>query len=141
MSNQTSNRILIVDDDSEFRRSLSKILQKAGYQVSTAASGMQIDEMMSKEVYPLVILDVHMPGKSGLEVLKEVKEKSPKTKVIMITVNSELYTYTEALNSGAFAFLTKPVKMKEILKYVSMALNSSQNSSISLFKRGREYHG
>jgi len=73
MSSQSKHRILIVDDDSEFRRSLKRILQKAGYHVNSASNGSQASEMLNKRVYPLILLDLHMPGKSGLELLSEVK--------------------------------------------------------------------
>ena len=124
MSSQSTHKILIVDDDSEFRRSLKRILQKAGYHVSSASNGNQASEMLNKRVYPLILLDLHMPGRSGLELLSEVKEKSPKSKVNMITVDGSAGNYTEAISAGAFAFLHKPVKMKKILTYASMALNN-----------------
>ena len=127
MSSQSKDRILIVDDDSEFRRSLRKILQKAGYTVSSASSASQASQTLSKHAYPLIFLDLHMPGKSGLELLHEVKEKSPESKVIMITVDASVGNYSEAMNDGAFAFLHKPVKMKKILTYASMALNNNLN--------------
>ena len=124
MSNQTKDRILIVDDDSEFRRSLRKILQKAGYSVNSASSALQASQILSKHAYSLILLDLHMPGKSGLELLPEVKEKTPETKVIMITVKGSVDNYSEAMSAGAFAVLHKPVKMKKILTYASMALNN-----------------
>ncbi len=127
MSNRTKDRILIVDDDSEFRRSLKKNLKKAGYTVNSASSASQASQTLSKHAYPLILLDLHMPGKSGLELLHEVKEKSPKSKVIMITVDGAADNYTEAMNDGAVAFLHKPVKMKKILTYASMALNNTLN--------------
>ncbi len=124
MSNQTKERILIVDDDSEFRRSLRKILQKAGYTVNSASSAPQASQILSKHAYPLIFLDLHMPGKSGLELLPEVKEKTPESKVIMITVDGSVDNYSEAMSAGAFAVLHKPLKMKKILTYASMALNN-----------------
>ncbi len=127
MSNQTKDRILIVEDDSEFRRSLKRILQKAGYHVSSASNGSQASEMLNKRVYPLIFLDLHMPGKSGLEWLHEVKEKMPASKVIMITVDGSVDNYSEAMSAGAFAVLHKPLKMKKILTYASMALNNNLN--------------
>ena len=125
MSNQTKERILIVEDDSEFRCSLKRILQKAGYHVSSASNGSQASEMLNKRVYPLILLDLHMPGKSGLELLSEVKEKSPESKVIMMTVDGSLDNYSEAMSAGAFAYLNKPIKMKKILTYTNMALNNN----------------
>jgi len=127
LSNQTKERILIVEDDSEFRCSLKRILQKAGYHVSSASNGSQASEMLNKRVYPLILLDLHMPGKSGLELLPEVKEKTPESKVIMITVDGSVDNYSEAMSAGAFAFLHKPLKMKKILTYASMALNNNLN--------------
>ncbi len=124
MSSQSKHRILIVDDDSEFRRSLRKILQKAGYTVSSASSASQASQTLSKHAYPLIFLDLHMPGKSGLELLPEVKEKTPESKVIMITVDGSANNYSEAMSAGAFAVLQKPLKMKKILTYASMALNN-----------------
>jgi len=125
MSSQSKHRILIVDDDSEFRRSLKRILQKAGYHVSSASSGSQASEILYKRAYPLILMDLHMPGKSGMELLSEVKEKSPGSKVIMMTVDGALGNYTKAMNDGAFAYLNKPIKMKKILTYTNMALNNN----------------
>ncbi len=127
MPNQTGNKILIVDDDSEFRRSLKRILQKAGYHVSSASNGNQASEMLKDRAYPLILLDLHIRGKSGLELLREVIEKLPESKVIMITVDGSVHNYSEAISAGAFAFLHKPVKMKKILTYASMALNNNLN--------------
>ena len=127
MSSQSKHRILIVDDDSEFRHSLKRILQKAGYNVSSASNGSQASEMLNKRVYPLILVDLHMPGKSGLELLSEVREKSPESKVIMMTVDGALDNYAKAMSAGAFAFLHKPVKMKKILTYARMALNNNLN--------------
>ncbi len=127
MSSQRKHRILIVDDDFEFRLSLRKILQKAGYTVSSASSASQASQILSKHAYPLIFLDLHMPGKSGLELLHEVKEKTPESKVIMITVDDSADNYSEAMSTGAFAVLQKPLKMKKLLTYASMALNNNLN--------------
>ena len=125
MGNSKNKRVLVVDDDCEFRRSLKKLLQKAGYQVSQASNGIQASQMLSEKNYPLILLDIHMPGKSGLSVLNELKEMSPESKVIIITVNGDVETYSAAMTSGAFAFLSKPVKMKKILTCANMALNNA----------------
>ena len=127
MSNQTKDRILIVDDDSEFRRSLRKILQKAGYTVNSASGASQASQILSKHAYPLILLDLHIPSKSGLELLHEIKEKTLESKVIMITVDGSVDNYSEAMSAGAFAVLQKPLKMKKILTYASMALKQHLN--------------
>ncbi len=112
-----------MDDDSEFRRSLRNSLLKTGYTVNSASSASQASQTLSKHAYPLILLDLNMPGKSGLELLHEVKEKSPESKVIMITADGSVDNYSEAMNDGAFAFLLKPIKMNKILTYTRMALN------------------
>ena len=125
MQTAEAQAVLIVDDDSEFRRSLGKIMQRAGYSVSMAADGDQASEMVETQDFALILTDVHMPGMSGLALLKRIKEASPKSQVIIITVNGEGDTYQQAMLSGAFAFLNKPVKMKKVLTYARMALQNN----------------
>jgi DNA-binding NtrC family response regulator len=116
-----NNRILVVDDDSEFRRSLTKILQKAGYEVSAAHEGRQASESIGHEFYPVILLDVHLPGKSGVEVLKDIKLKSPKSRVIIISVNGDTEMHRQIERLGVFAYLHKPVKREEILNFAKLA--------------------
>ena len=80
-----------MDDDCEFRRSLKKLLQKAGYQVSQASNGIQASQMLSEKNYPLILLDIHMPGKSGLSVLNEVKKRSPESSIWLSQKNPQNY--------------------------------------------------
>jgi len=117
--------ILIVDDDIEFRHSLEKTLLKAGYLVTTAEDGMEASKLFATHQYPLILLDMHMPGKSGLAVLTEIKKRWPDTRVIVISVNGSMETYTDVMNLGAFAYLSKPVKMKKVLSYASLALSDA----------------
>lgn len=124
MSDETPQKILIVDDDAEFRRSLFKTLVKHGYEISTASSILQASELLSKESYALILLDIQMPQQSGLEFLRYVKERAPESQVIMITAEGSEQTYDAAIHAGAFAFLNKPVKMKKILTYAGLALNN-----------------
>ncbi|HEX9653297.1 MAG TPA: response regulator [bacterium] len=116
-----NNRILLVDDNSEFRRSLTKILEKAGYQVNSVPEGSQASESIGHEFYPVILLDVHLPGKSGVEVLKEIKTKSPKSRVIIISVNGDTEMHRQIEGLGVFAYLHKPVKRKEILNFAKLA--------------------
>ena len=115
-------KILIVDDDREFRDSLRKTLTRAGYEVSTAADGFQATTMLMEQFYPLILLDIRMPGKSGFDVLTEVQAKSPASKVIMITANGDNEVFKQSEERGAFAFLNKPLKRQKILKYAELAL-------------------
>jgi DNA-binding NtrC family response regulator len=117
-------RILIIDDDREFRRSLTKIFQKAGFLVSTASTGAQASSLLKKEEYPIVVLDLKMPGKSGVELLREIKAKSPASRVIAITAGGDEAITDETMAAGAFEYLRKPLKRQEIFASAHRALES-----------------
>lgn len=118
-------RILIVDDDREFRRSLTKIFEKAGFQVNAASTGNQAGALLGKNAYDLIILDWRLPGKSGLDCLREIKRKSPQSKVIVVTVNSDAASYELAMAAGAFDYLCKPVKRQTIFASARRAMKYS----------------
>ncbi len=114
--------ILAVDDDREFRRSLIKIFEKAGFQVNVAADGDQAAALLNKNHYDLVVLDLKIPGKSGLELLHEIKAKAPGTQVIVVTVYGDADSQVEVMAAGAFAYLNKPVKRNTMLEASQRAL-------------------
>jgi DNA-binding NtrC family response regulator len=121
-------RILVVDDDREFQRSLIKIFQKAGYQVNVASDSVQALALLNRRQYDLVVLDLKMPGKSGLEVLRDIKTKTPDSKVIVVTAFGDSTSYREAMAIGVCDYLNKPVKRKEILDASRKALTRFENS-------------
>ena len=122
MASLDTPRILVVDDDREFQRSLIKIFLKAGYQVNVASDSVQALAVLDRRRYDLIVLDLKMPGRSGLEVLREIKTKTPDSKVIVVTAFGDLTSRREAMASGACDYLDKPVKRKEILEASKKAL-------------------
>ena len=128
--------ILAVDDDREFRRSLIKIFEKAGFQVDVAADGNQAAALLGKNHYDLVVLDLKIPGKSGLELLREIKAKTPNTQVIVVTVYGEADSCFEAKTAGAFECLNKPVKRNVILETAQRALASLMTQTTGVWARG-----
>lgn len=122
-------RILIVDDSQEFRRSLTKIFQKEGYHVRAVDNGNRASALLAQEFFPLIITDLRMSGKSGMELLREAQAKSPESKVILVTAFGEEEAQLEALTAGASAFLFKPVKRKVILEAVQRALGPDTEAS------------
>ena len=120
------HRVLIIDDDREFRRSLTKIFRKAGYLVSTASTGDQATLLLKKEQYPLIVLDLKMPGKSGIELLREINAKSPASRVIAITAGGDEAITGETMAAGAFEYLRKPLKRQEIFDSAHRALESDK---------------
>ncbi len=101
-------RILLVDDDPQIRRILSKILAQLDCDVSTAPSGEEALELIEKNPYDLVLLDIRLPGMDGIEVLREIKTRSPATSVVVITAYGSVENAIKAMKLGADDFLQKP---------------------------------
>ncbi|MCG8603733.1 response regulator [bacterium] len=124
MRKRESERILVVDSDTEFRRSLIKTLLRAGYKVSSVSGEVKAKELISMKTYSLILIDPHMHNSSALELLKHVREKSPSSKVIIVSANGGLDMDSKALEAGAFAFLHKPVKRETLLNHIARALKT-----------------
>ena len=121
-------RILIVDDDFAFRESLRKILSKAGYVVDEASGATHALALMAMEKFDIVFSDMKMPGMSGLDLLKTIKQNYPEVHVVLLTAHNELASHVEALNLQASGFLCKPVKRHEILEALE-SLTASDHES------------
>ena len=107
-------RVLIVDDDPQIRRVMRTTLEARGNEVDEAGSGEQALERARTEKYDLIILDINLPGKSGVETCREIRTLST-TPIIMLTVRDAGEDKIEALDSGAFDYVTKPFAMGELL--------------------------
>jgi len=115
---QDTKKILIVDDEEGIRESLKLILSDH-YELMLTDDGSQcLDILSNADDIGLVLLDIKMPQVSGLNVLKEIKEKYPAMKVIMITGYKSVETASEATSLGAAGYIVKPFKSDEILEVV-----------------------
>jgi len=115
-------RILIVDDEQSMREFLEIFFRREGYDVATASS---VDEALLEiegEEVDVVITDIQMPGRSGIELLKILRKASPDIVVIMITAFGTTETAIEAMKDGAYDYITKPFKVDEIRLVVEKAL-------------------
>jgi DNA-binding NtrC family response regulator len=108
MKDNSNKKILIVDDESEMRIALNTALKRGGYRLDSAENGQIALEKIDDEQFDLVITDVKMPKMNGLELLRAVKERSPQTKVIMMTAYGDIDNAVETMKSGAFDYLLKP---------------------------------
>ena len=107
----TAYRVLLVDDEAANRDMLSRRLEKRGYSVGVAASGAEALEALDKEPWSAILLDVQMPGMSGLEVLQKVRERwsAAELPVLMVTAKDSSDDIVSALDLGANDYVTKPV--------------------------------
>ncbi len=119
--------ILVVDDEGAIRYSISKTLQRVGYQVSAASSGEEALTMLEGQEFDVVLTDIRMPGLTGVELLAKIKEKAPDSIVILMTAYASLGTAVESLRLGAHDYLIKPVSSQDIRQSVSRGLERSQN--------------
>lgn len=118
--------ILAVDDDVIACQLLQEVLQKEGYQVSTATSGAEAIRLAQDVPFDLAILDIRMPDISGIEVLKVLKRTSAQMPVLMTTAYSSMQTAIEATRQGAYDYLSKPCKIEELILTVKRALEQSR---------------
>src|SRR5215475_1455937 len=117
-----SAHILIADDDEVSCQLFAETLEAEGYRVEQATSGESALSRLGEETPDLLIIDVRMPGTSGLEVTRIVHEKYPSLPVIVMTAFGSIETAIEAIHEGAFDFISKPMNLEEIKKTVSRAL-------------------
>ena len=104
----TGIKVLMVDDEAQFRATTSKILSRRGYETTVAESGEQAIEILKKSPQDVVILDIRMPGMDGHEALARIKEINPDAQVIMLTGHGGGESAKESLKHGAFDYLNKP---------------------------------
>ncbi len=114
-------KILLADDEVNLRNALAAIIKHAGYEVTVASDGQEAVERASEKTFDVMLFDVMMPKKSGIEALKEIREKGIKTPVILLTAMSEIEDKINGLDSGADDYLTKPISMGELLARIRAA--------------------
>ena len=110
-----SGSILVVDDEPAIRESLEILLSDANYKVALAEGGVDGLKKLESDLFDLVLLDVMMPDKNGLEVLEEIGRASPETAVIMITAYGTIENAVRAIKSGALDYVTKPWDNEKLL--------------------------
>jgi CheY-like chemotaxis protein len=106
--------ILVIDDEAAVNNNIRKILMKKGFQVDQALTKEEAVDCIDSRAYKLVLLDLRIPGVEGLELLKLIRDKNPKTKVIIITGYASIDTAIEAARLGALDYLPKPFTPDEI---------------------------
>jgi len=125
MSNQNSNQILIVDDEEVVRDSLVLTLKK-DYKLFESQDANSALEILSKESIDLVLLDIRLPGISGLAILNEIKRQWPSIEVVMLSAQNDAKTSLEATKLGAYDFIAKPYQTENLIVVCQRALEKKK---------------
>lgn len=107
-------KILIVEDEKALCQTIGKSLKKSGFEVDFCYSGDQASQWTQSEDYDLIILDLNLPGKGGMEILRDLREDDKETKVLILSARSGISDKVEGLDAGANDYLSKPFHLDEL---------------------------
>ena len=120
-------RILAVDDEPHMLKLMERIItEKTPYQITTTSNSLEVPEILEKNEFDLIIMDLKMPGMDGLDLLRHVKEKERFEEVVIITAFGSLETAIEALSLGVFDYITKPFKKEQIIFTINRVMRWQQ---------------
>jgi FixJ family two-component response regulator len=124
-----AGEIFIVDDDSSIREILSAMLSRAGYDVACFAEGDALLTATRARTPACIILDVHIPGKSGLDILKELSAQDYPAPIFIMSGKGDIAMAVEAIKSGALDFIEKPFRGSEVVTRVREAISAHERRS------------
>ncbi|MGH7593180.1 MAG: response regulator, partial [Gemmatimonadales bacterium] len=132
--------VLVVDDDVRVREILVRLLTAQGYRVTEAGGTDAALELLQRDgEVPLVMSDLHMPGRDGLELLREVRVRYPDTAVVMLTGDGDVASAVDCLKIGARDYLSKPVQVREVRARIDKAL-AERRLMIEMRELRERYH-
>ena len=136
-------RVLVVDDEEEIRDSLELLLTSEGVLADTVANGEEGIERVESNLYDLVLLDLMLPGRSGLEIQKEVRTIDPTLPVVIITAMADIETAVAAIRSGAYDYITKPWNNEKLMAIAGNAIKQRRlhNENVQLRRALKERFG
>jgi len=135
MEKNLNAKVLLVDDEDDFLKTLTQRLEVRGLKVTGATRGEEAVDLVDKQEFDAIVIDLAMPGMDGLETLKHIKEIHPDTEIIMLSGQGSIKKSTEAMKLGAEDFLEKPVDIQELLKKIAEA---KDKRILILQKKSRE---
>jgi two-component system KDP operon response regulator KdpE len=134
-----NSKLLIVDDEPALRKALRTSLTASGFDVSEARNGDEALALLPKSPVDLVLLDINMPGTSGIEICRKIRDSSIHTGIVMVTVRDSEEDKVQALEAGADDFITKPYRLREMvarLHAVLRRLAAQQNVPDAILRAG-----
>ncbi len=114
--------LLVVDDEEPIRNALKKFLTQQGYEVATAASGEDALRILQRQKISVLLLDVRMPGKSGIDLVPQVLELEPSVAILMLTAVNDATTAALCMQRGAMDYLTKPIDLADLARAILRAI-------------------
>jgi DNA-binding response OmpR family regulator len=124
-----TGHILIIDDEAALRQTLARILQQAGFEVTTAENGEQGLSFIQTTNFDLVFMDLRMPGMAGMDVLKLIHASFPNLPVILFTAQPDLHSAVDALRNGATDYLLKPLKPQALIERAQTVLENQHKEN------------
>lgn len=119
-------RVLLVDDEVDFTSSLAKVLSRRGFEIKTAADGLEAMAHIADTPFDVIVLDVKMPGMDGIQVLTEIRRLALDTRVILLTGHLSVTDEEKGLKSGAFAYLFKPFPILKLVSLIDSAASGDK---------------
>ena len=129
-------KVLVVEDEKQIADFVKKGLTEQGFLVEHCANGDDAMALMYAQAYDAVVLDIMLPGRDGLSILKQFRKKGHTTPVILLTARSELDERIEGLNTGADDYLTKPFYVEELVARLHAVIRRSSEDQMSLLQAG-----
>jgi DNA-binding response OmpR family regulator len=127
-------RILLVDDERDIREQLCRVLTEQRYNVDTAGDGEEALDRIFDQPYDLIVLDIMLPKKDGLSLLKEIRRSEIRTPVLMLTARGEIDDKIKGLDEGADDYLAKPFSVAELLARVRALLRRASEHVVPILK-------
>lgn len=113
--------LLLVDDESEFKEVMQRHLSRMGIRLSVSECCFDALELLEAQPIDVVIMDMNMPGMDGIQCLRKVKERWPRTEVIILTGHASVKSGIEGMESGAFDYCLKPIDIQELIEKIELA--------------------
>ncbi|MCK5203958.1 MAG: sigma-54-dependent Fis family transcriptional regulator, partial [Desulfobacterales bacterium] len=130
-------KILVVDDEAPHRKMIEAVLTDEGYEIKQADDGQAAIEAVDQGFYDLILMDIRMTKVSGIEALKQIKDISPGIPIIIMTAYASVDSAVDALKSGAYDYLTKPLDIDELKILVQKALRFHQLEKENIYLKER----
>jgi two-component system response regulator AtoC len=121
-------KVLVAEDDTRARDSLRALLEEEGYSVQTAADGIAASQALDEDSFEAALLDIRMPGKDGLAILREIHSRPDAPVVLVITAYGNSAAAIEAMKAGAYDYLTKPLHFDELLIQLERAIEGRRQA-------------